>query len=220
MIRRRSVRTVGEGRRRRCLVIAVESLEGRTLLSLAPAAPLLLQLRSASASAVQPIAAADGVSLMPSGLSGVLEATGSDQSLGKLAQDLTGLPGLGYVQRVGTLSISKTPNDPKFTDGTLWGMNGTYGINAPIAWNLTTGSNKVTVADIDTGIDYNHPDLYDNVWINQPEIPASRRPNLTDEDGDGIISFYDLNYSARDGTHPNQGTGKITDVRTLMGGGR
>jgi len=55
----------------------VETLEGRTLLSLAPAAPLLVQLRSANASAVQPIAAADGASLMPSGLTGVLEASGS-----------------------------------------------------------------------------------------------------------------------------------------------
>ncbi len=212
MRRRSLVSTVGDGRRRRSLVIAVESLEGRTLLSVAPAAPLLVQLSSANTSAVQPIAAADGTSLMPSGLSGVLEATGSDQSLAKLAQDLAGMPGLGYVQRVGTLSISQTANDPKFTDGTLWGLNGTYGINAPTAWNVTTGSSKVTVADIDTGIDYNHPDLYDNIWINQPEIPASRMPNLTDEDGDGIISFYDLNFTARDGTHPDQGSGKITDV--------
>ena len=53
---------------------------------------------------------------------------------------------------------------------------GRYGINAPSAWDVTTGSTKVTVADIDTGIDYNHPDLYQNVWINQKEIPATAWP--------------------------------------------
>jgi subtilisin family serine protease len=209
---RLAIRKGGDGRRRRSVVVMVESLEGRTLLSLAPAAPLLVQLGSANASVVQPIAEADGASLKPSGMTGVLEATGTDQSLGKLAQNLAAVPGLGYVQRVGTLSISRTPNDPKFTDGTLWGLNGTYGINAPTAWNITMGSNTVTIADIDTGIDYNHQDLYNNVWINQPEIPASRVHNLTDFDGDGIISFGDLNYTAKDGSHPNQGPGKITDV--------
>ena len=197
MIRRRSVSTAWGRQAMPIPGHRGREPRGQNALSLAPAAPLLVQLRSASASAVQPIAAADGVSLMPSGLTGVLEATGSDQSLGKLAQDLTGLPVRATSRRVGTLSISKTPNDPKFTDGTLWGMNGTYGINAPSAWDVTTGSNKVTVADIDTGIDYNHPDLYQNIWINQAEIPPTPGANLTDVDGDGLITFCDLNNPSR-----------------------
>ena len=61
-----------------------------------------------------------------------------------------------------------------------------------LAWNTTTGSNQVIVADTDTGITYNHPDLYDNVWINQAEIPSSVLPNLTDVNGDGVITFYRL----------------------------
>ena len=88
----------------------------------------------------------------------------------------------------------------------MWGLNGQYGIKAPAAWDVTTGSTRVTVADIDTGIDYNHPDLYKNIWINQGEIPASRRANLIDLDGDGRITFYDLNDTV------NQGVGKITDI--------
>src|SRR5262249_33921730 len=90
-------------------------------------------------------------------------------------------------------------------------------------WDATTGSTLVTIADIDTGMDYNHPDLYLNVWVNQAEIPtipfttafdlahglplgSSRRSILTDTDGDGLITFYDLNNSL------NQGPGKITDL--------
>ncbi len=103
--------------------------------------------------------------------------------------------------------IALTPNDPEYTDGDLWGLNGTYGVNAPGAWDVTTGSPAtVTIADIDTGADYDHPDLYQNIWINQAEIPASRMANLVDVYHDGYISWRDLNNPV------NIGPGKITDV--------
>jgi subtilisin family serine protease len=64
------------------------------------------------------------------------------------------------------------------------------------AWDTTTGSAAVVVAGIDSGADYRHQDLYANIWINQAEIPSSYRTRLRDSDGDGRISFYDLNNSA------------------------
>ena len=106
-----------------------------------------------------------------------------------------------------------------------WALNntgqtgGTPGadIHALQAWTVTTGSPKVVVAVMDTGIDYDNPDLYDNIWINQAEIPnipfapgsgltGSRLSNLKDVDGDGLITFADLNNLN------DQGLGKITDV--------
>ena len=64
------------------------------------------------------------------------------------------------------------PNDPYFVDGSLWGLQnlgqagGTPGddIHATAAWDLTTGSRDVVVMVIDSGIDYNHPDLKANMW--------------------------------------------------------
>src|SRR5262245_14467078 len=94
-----------------------------------------------------------------------------------------------------------TPSDPLLSQ-----QYALTKIQAPQAWATTTGSHSVVVADIDTGIDYTHPDLYQNVWINQQEIPAARRANLIDIDGDGLISFRDLNNPI------NQGVGKITDL--------
>ena len=69
-------------------------------------------------------------------------------------------------------------------------------VNASRAWSYTTGSLNVVVADIDTGLDYDHPDLALNVWINQGEIPAYFQKRLKDVDGDGRISMVDLNTKA------------------------
>ncbi|MCA1684067.1 MAG: S8 family serine peptidase, partial [Planctomycetia bacterium] len=52
----------------------------------------------------------------------------------------------------------------------------------------------------------NHPDLYQNIWLNQAEIPVSRLRNLADVFRDGFISWRDLNDPA------NIGPGKIVDV--------
>ena len=88
-----------------------------------------------------------------------------------------------------TITFEKLPNDPSF--GSVWALNNTgqgggkvgADIKAPAGWDVTTGNRKIVVSVMDTGIDYNHPDLYQNIWINQKEIPASRRANLIDEIG-------------------------------------
>jgi subtilisin family serine protease len=104
------------------------------------------------------------------------------------------------------------PNDPRFAEQWSLVNSGQSGgtPNADIAvveaWRYSTGSTRTPVALIDSGIDYTHPDLARNIWINQKEIPASRRANLRDFDNDGVITFRDLNHGG------NIGPGKITDL--------
>ncbi len=79
------------------------------------------------------------------------------------------------------VQISDLPNDPDLDQ--LWGMNSTYGIDAPGAWAQTLGDSSVVVAVIDTGIDLDHPDLVDNLWTNSGEIAG----NGIDDDNNGFI---------------------------------
>jgi autotransporter-associated beta strand protein len=55
------------------------------------------------------------------------------------------------------------------------------------------GSQTVTIASMDSGVDYTHPALARNIWINQNEIPNRVAARLRDVDGDGSITLRDLN---------------------------
>jgi subtilisin family serine protease len=54
------------------------------------------------------------------------------------------------------------------------------------AWEVTTGFPNITIAVIDTGIDFNHPDLLDSAWINTGEIYN----NSIDDDSNGYVDDY------------------------------
>ncbi|MFN8542283.1 MAG: S8 family serine peptidase, partial [Thermomicrobiales bacterium] len=83
--------------------------------------------------------------------------------------------GVRYAQPNYSYTIDATPNDPNLIN--LWGLNNTGQLNiggvdsvpdadidAPEAWDITTGSQNVVVGIVDTGILYTHPDLVDNIW--------------------------------------------------------
>ena len=55
-----------------------------------------------------------------------------------------------------------------------------------MAWDLSTGSANVVVANIDTGIRYTHPDLAANIWRN----PGETNNNGIDDDGNGFVDDY------------------------------
>ena len=78
------------------------------------------------------------------------------------------------------LALAKTPNDPYFAQ---WSFEDT---GVYTAWDYTTGSKDVVVAIIDNGFDTFHPDLKDNLWVNQKEVEN----NGIDDDQNGYIDDY------------------------------
>jgi len=86
------------------------------------------------------------------------------------------------------------PNDTNFSQ--MWDMHNEGGagsvedadIDAPEAWDITTGGlttlgDEIVVAVVDGGVDINHEDLVDNIWVNENEIPG----NGIDDDNNGYI---------------------------------
>jgi subtilisin family serine protease len=148
---------------------------------------------------------AEGATVQATTVAGLYALQVPAANVGQLALELAADPAVEYADPARTVSGLTVPNDPEYTNGDEWQLSGTWSINVPVAWNITTGSDQVIVANTDSGIAYNDPDLYDNVWINQAEVPSTALANLTDVYNDGVITFTDLNNSV------NQGAGKIVD---------
>ncbi len=109
-------------------------------------------------------------------------STQSGKDLTEVIDQLKTDPNVEAVEPNYIIRASRVPNDPYYASS-LWGMQR---INAPQAWEVTTGSPSIIVADIDTGVDRNHPDLRDAMWVNTKEIPN----NSLDDDNNGYIDDY------------------------------
>jgi subtilisin family serine protease len=89
-----------------------------------------------------------------------------------------------------------TPSDPKFLDGTLWGLNN-YGQNGGTAhadidavdgWDVLTSASNIVVAVLDSGIRATHEDLAANMWVNPTD------------GGNGYNAFTGTNNPSDDST--------------------
>lgn len=87
-----------------------------------------------------------------------------------------------YVMGVTTEGKEKVTDNPNYSSQTNLGVH-----NIPYGWTQNGkhpgGSSDVVVAVIDTGVDYNHLDLRNNIWVNIAEIPNNKR----DDDGNGYV---------------------------------
>ncbi|MBI3852218.1 MAG: S8 family serine peptidase [Verrucomicrobia bacterium] len=106
------------------------------------------------------------------------------------------------------------PNDPKYLDGTLWGLNNTgqfsgtvdADIDAPEGWEVLHSASNIVVAVIDTGVRYTHEDLAANMWVN---------PN---DGSHGLCVVTNANTGMLDPKDPNDDYGHGTLVAGILGG--
>ncbi len=124
-------------------------------------------------------------------------------------------------------SAGVLPDDPAFDQ--LWGLDNSgqvvnfipgtpdADIDAREAWGVTTGSPNVVVAVVDTGIDYGHPDLAANQWINPGENCAGCRSNGVDDDGNGYVDDWHGWDFANGDNDPLDDNGHGTHVAGTIG---
>lgn len=93
-----------------------------------------------------------------------------------------------YAQPNNLYALDFVPNDSAYTS--QWALQK---IEMERAWDIEKGSSNVLVGVIDTGIDFLHPDLKDNIWVNPGEdvqrrgVFDSTAFNSKDDDGNGFV---------------------------------
>ena len=89
-------------------------------------------------------------------------------------------------------------------------------VNVEKAWELCTGNPSIIVAVLDEGVDFSHPDLKANMWVNEKEIWRSSEDN----DGNGYAGdVYGYNFAAQSGiisTNGRYDTGHGTHVAGVI----
>jgi subtilisin family serine protease len=144
-------------------------------------------------------------------------------------------PAVEYAEPNYIVHVLETvPNDSRF--GEQWALRNTgqtggssdADIDAGEAWDVQKGSASVLVGIIDTGIDYNHPDLQANIWKNPGESGNGRETNGIDDDGNGFVDDWrgwdfanndnDPFDDNRHGTHVAGTIGAVTGNGTGVAG--
>jgi subtilisin family serine protease len=113
-------------------------------------------------------------------------------------------------------SAASGPNDPMFGD--QWSLKNTgqrggtpeADISALAAWEKTKGSEKVVVAVLDSGVDYTHPDLINNMWVRPPNMARYSDDELgTIDDAHGFNAVTDTGDPMDDNGHGTHCAGII-----------
>jgi subtilisin family serine protease len=123
------------------------------------------------------------------GSSNVVRADGETISLlrfngridvSRIANELTQIPSVRWVSPnyLYSSKFEYTPDDPSYLSQYHHSI-----LQSTSAWNVTRGDPSVTIAVIDEGVDWTHPDLSANIWSNSDEVAG----NGVDDDHNGFI---------------------------------
>jgi hypothetical protein len=151
------------------------------------------------------------------------------QSLKDVLKNYRDDPGVEYAELNYKVSVCRTPNDTLYR--LQWPLNNTgqdypdsggfnpppgtpdADIDAPEAWDYSTGNSEIVVAVVDTGVDYDHRDLWTNMWVNQAELGGT---SGIDDDGNGYVDdIYGYDFINND-SNPKDDNGHGTHCAGII----
>ena len=166
---------------------------------------MLFAFRSAPSqaelAAIQALTAASDIE--PVGGAGAYVLDSPAMDVGSLMAALADRPDVVNVEPDMVLKIDATPNDRLYPQ--QWGLQR---MSAPSAWDTTIGSRAVVVAEIDTGVQYDHPDLAANIW----SAPSAFTLNVGDSTFDCpagdhgfeiLVSYWPSDWACDPGDYEN-----------------
>jgi subtilisin family serine protease len=111
----------------------------------------------------------------------------SEQPLEQVVAALRDNPDAEYAELNHVLFADFEPNDRLYPS--QWALDK---IDAPEAWDIATGNSQTIVAVIDTGVDYNHRDLANSMWVNESELNGA--DGVDDDDNGYVDDIYGYNF--------------------------
>jgi subtilisin family serine protease len=149
----------------------------------------------------------------------VISVSNARQSIADIVKAVRKWPDVAYAEPDYLLFAATVPNDPDF--GRLWGLENTgqlggatgADIGAVRAWDIVQGDPNQVVAVIDSGVDYWHEDLADNMWLNTAEVPND---GLDNDDNGYVDDIHGIN-AITDSGDPMDDDGHGTHVAGTIG---
>jgi len=113
---------------------------------------------------------------------GLVKISVDSQKLEEVMHRLESNPAVEYAEPNLIYRIQELPpmyDTIQELEDNQWGL---AKIQAPAAWDIETGSEEIVIAVIDTGVDMDHPDLEENIWVNPEEEEDGQ-----DKSGSGYV---------------------------------
>ena len=104
-----------------------------------------------------------------------------------LAKEISMIPSVEYAEPWYIFPFTHTPNDPMLSQ--QWAV-AIMKLNE--AWDVTQGDTSIIIGDVDSGVDWQHPDLASSIYLNKKEWGASGElaNNNKDDDGNGLVDDW------------------------------